>query len=453
MSDSAVTERVRLPNFGLFPFVLLALSIAYYIVFFVVSGIFLYPGLWPLPLPVHESYGYHLTPIDSRVFALVGAGMGALIVGGALGLYIARALHARGTNRSSRPPASTSFAISYDFLSLLCALNIVAVAIFYLLGFRLPVVYQLTHSSLFFALAVVRHGQITRSTSRLVRWIGYGAILFLFLVLAPQQLVTILLLSLAFLGVIEIIHGRRRWIYWAILFGLVLSIYPIKRTHLPDKVVKACWSEADHALPVEKRYFVQTWPNCKTAAERLELIVASASWGRDQVLRRISTILLLDRAVTMTPSRVPYFEGETLRAFIYAPIPRFLRPDKPREDIGNRIGHLYRVLSPDDMTTSINLPWIVEYFINFGAKGIVIGLGLTGFILGGLARLGTSGAHSTIVPLLTIGVLFPLCYQESNISLMVGNALHGAAGAMALIALAWFAHLHRDKSTGLAPRP
>lgn len=452
MSTSAAQERP--PAYGIFPFALLILCLAYYFVFYVVSGSAQHPGLWPQPAP-HEIYGYTLTPIGLTPYALLGAGVGALIAGYFLGIRVCRAGWLRFTFVNPLPIHPTiSRTLKNDVLYLICSFNVAAVALFYFLGLhQVPVLYQLSHSALFFSLGVVRHGQITGSASNAARWIGYGALFFLFLALAPLRQGTLLFLSILFLGILEIMHGRYRWFAWGILLALVLSVYPFKRIALPIETLKICWPQSQIEIPLSSRNFLRAIEKCKTNSDRIDLIVASAAWGRDQVLRRISTIRLLDRVVTETPARVPFFDGETLRPLLYTPIPRFVWPGKPREDIGNRIGHLYRILSPGDSTTSINLPWIVEFYINFGAKGVILGLGLTGFALGGLAWLGTAGTRSAILPIFTIGILFPLSYQESNISLMVGNALHGAAGASGLIALAWIARRYREKTLGDAPAP
>jgi hypothetical protein len=452
MSTSPSAIQDRPPAFGAFPFVLLILCLGYYLVFYVISGMFQHPGLWPRPAP-HEIYGYTLTPLGFTSFALLGAGIDALIAGYFLGIHVFRAgRHRVPAFKPSLLEPTGLGALRDDFLFLLCSFNVVAVAAFYLLGLHhVPVLYQLSHSALFFSLGVVRHGQITQSVSRTARGIGYGALLFLFLALVPLRQGTLLFLLVLFLGVLEIIYGRYRWLVWGIVFALILSVYPFKRVPLPIEILKICSPETKVEPPLTSRYLLPTIEKCTTNSARVDLIAAGISWGRDQVLRRISTIRLLDRVVTETPARVPFFNGETLRPLLFAPIPRFLWPDKPRENIGNRIGHLYHILSPGDSTTSINLPWIVEFYINFGLKGAVLGLGLVGFVLGGLAWIGTVGARSAILPIFTIGILLPLSYQESNISLMVGNALHGAVGAVGLIAIAWVARRHREKTNNRAP--
>lgn len=439
------------PDLDAFPSVLLALCLAYYGIFFVLSAAFQHKALWPLDVPT-EPYGYVGNPLDFGVFILLGAGVGALVLGYFLGVGAARLGRRHGARLRPaglpRPPTDRhSFG---EALFALCVLALAAIAAFELLAIRVPVFHQALNGALFFSVAVVRRGQIVESAPRIWRHAGYGAVLFLLAALASKQQWTALFLVVCFLALIEALHRRRGWLAWGALLMLAAAVYPAKRTPLPAEILRICLSPAEVGPTLSSRYAVTVLAQCKTNAERRDLIVAVAAWSRDQVLRRISTVRLLDRALSETPARVPFFAGETLRPLLYVAVPRILWPDKPREDIGNRIGHAYRVLLPDDRATSINLPWIVEFYINFGVKGVVLGLGLAGFALGGLAWLGTVGARSAVSPLLTVGILFPLAYQDSNISLMVGNALHGVVGTGGLIALAWFAGRYLDKS---AARP
>ncbi|MBM3733828.1 MAG: O-antigen polysaccharide polymerase Wzy [Acidimicrobiia bacterium] len=441
MSTSVPAMQTQSPAFERFPVILLILSLAYYFVFYVVSGLAQHSTLFPQPVP-GEIQGYYATPIGLATFAVLGAGVAALILGYLSGI---RAARIRAARSAETPPPDFSL-VKTDILYLLCAFNIFAVAMFYLLEIRPPIVYQLSHSALFFSMAVVRHGQITRSASCLARWIGYGALVFVFLSLAPLRQGTLLFLGVLFLGILEVIYGRRKWLMWGIVFALILSVYPFKRTPMPLEIVKICQPKLNIEPQLARRVFASAFETCRTNADRINFANAGISWARDQVLRRISTVRLLDRVVSETPDQVPFFAGKTLRPLLYVPIPRLIWPDKPSEGIGNQIGHLYRILNPGDMTTSVNLPWIVEFYINFGLVGVVLGLGLSGFILGVLARRGTAGTRSPVLPLLTIGILFPLAYQESNISLMVGNALHGVAGAAAMIAVAWIVGPYCKKS-------
>jgi hypothetical protein len=98
-------------------------------------------------------------------------------------------------------------------------------------------------------------------------------------------------------------------------------------------------------------------------------------------------------------------------------------------------GHRYRILNPDDQRTSINLPWLVEFYINFGLAGVLIGMLLVGAAMSVL-EWGLLRANMTDVELLSgWSLLFPLVYQESNISLTVGGLVQQTIFLFALVYL------------------
>ncbi len=437
--------------FAAFPSVFLVLCLSYYLIFFVLSAAFQHDALWVAPGP-HQPYGYVGGPLGAGVLDLAGAGIGALILGYFLGIGAARAGRTRWSRfwpgRASRP--ETGRPADINVLFALCVVAIVAEIALLLSQIRVPIVYQLVNGALFFLIAVVRYGQIAKSASPTWRAAGYAALLILCVVLASARQWTNLFMFIIFLALIEVLHRRYRWLAWVPILALAIILYPMQRTALPPEIAAIC---AKTDVPPQGRYGFDVFGECVSSVERFGLLAAMLPWARNHVLRRISAIRLLDRAVRETPGRVPFFAGETLRPLLFVAIPRVLWPDKPHENIGNRIGHAYRILNPDDRSTSINLPWIVEFYINFGVKGVILGLGLVGIALGGLAWLGTAESESASLALLTVGVLFPLAYQESNISLMIGNALHGAAGAGGLIVLAWIAIRYSRKPTGLPPAP
>jgi len=70
---------------------------------------------------------------------------------------------------------------------------------------------------------------------------------------------------------------------------------------------------------------------------------------------------------------------------------------------------------------SINIPWITEMYANFGRAGIILGMTLCGMVFGLLDRfLNAPGAGITGTAI-SAGVLLPLFYQESNLTLMTGS--------------------------------
>jgi hypothetical protein len=136
---------------------------------------------------------------------------------------------------------------------------------------------------------------------------------------------------------------------------------------------------------------------------------------------RLSMINYLSRVVSMTPSSVPYWRGYTYRSIFTKFIPRFLWPDKPQELTGNEFGQRYGFLDEGDDTTSLNLPWIVELYANFGIWGILLGMGVIGLLLAFLNQLFNQPRMNEVEFIYGMSIMFGLFYQESSFTLMIGG--------------------------------
>jgi O-antigen polysaccharide polymerase Wzy len=136
---------------------------------------------------------------------------------------------------------------------------------------------------------------------------------------------------------------------------------------------------------------------------------------------RISTIGIFSVVVNMTPASVPYMNGTTYYSLLTKWIPRFLWPGKPEERTGNDFGQRYGFLDQSDLSTSLNFPWIVELYANFGAWGVLLGMGIFGAILAFLNRLFNQPQANPLEFVYGMALLFGLTMQESSFSLTVGN--------------------------------
>jgi len=138
-------------------------------------------------------------------------------------------------------------------------------------------------------------------------------------------------------------------------------------------------------------------------------------------LQRTAGLALFNYVYNKTPSEVPYWEAETYLPLLTSWIPRIFWKGKPREETGNKFANRYHIIDPSDRNISINLPWITEFYANFGALGVFCGMALAGFLLGLLERFFLHQDPSSVGLVAGWGVLLPLFNQESNLSLMVGS--------------------------------
>lgn len=137
--------------------------------------------------------------------------------------------------------------------------------------------------------------------------------------------------------------------------------------------------------------------------------------------RRISHIALMEHVVANTPDRVPFWKGETYRPLLTSWIPRFIWPGKPREETGWAFGRRYGILNADDPSQSINLPWMVEMYANFGGAGVILGMGLVGALFAFLEAFLSRPSMTPAETAAGTAVILPLFLQDSNFSLMTGS--------------------------------
>jgi hypothetical protein len=89
----------------------------------------------------------------------------------------------------------------------------------------------------------------------------------------------------------------------------------------------------------------------------------------------------LERVLAMTPSRVPFWNGETYEHIPYIFIPRIIWPDKPRREIWNKFGRVYGFLSSEDEETSVGINMLGEAYMNYGYAGLYMVSCFFGFLV------------------------------------------------------------------------
>jgi len=139
------------------------------------------------------------------------------------------------------------------------------------------------------------------------------------------------------------------------------------------------------------------------------------------LVRRLALLPVFSHVHRVTPDPVPYWGGKTYKPLLTSFIPRALWPGKPREIFGAEFGYRYGFTQNHD--TSINIPWLIELFINFGALGVMIGMAAIGMFLAALDRFFNSPGASSLETVIGLAIIVPLVYPNSNFSLMVGSLL------------------------------
>ena len=154
-----------------------------------------------------------------------------------------------------------------------------------------------------------------------------------------------------------------------------------------------------------------------------------------RVLHRMNHLGELSYVIQATGDSIPYANGQTYTPLLTKFIPRVIWPGKPQETFGQYFGHRYRLIHDHDFETAVNLPLIVEGYVNWGWLGIVFSAMFVGAVLRLLWEfwIGESPATGNVV--LGMVIVSTLVLQEGNLSLLCGGVLYGGLVYWSLEAL------------------
>lgn len=136
---------------------------------------------------------------------------------------------------------------------------------------------------------------------------------------------------------------------------------------------------------------------------------------------RLSDFPMLADVMSLTPSVVPYWGGETYYSLLFKPIPRIVWPDKPEEVTGRTFGQRYGYTSLANPGTSINFAQLIEQYANFGVFGVIIGMFVVGMIYRALLSMFVGpemGLGALVAAVFIVSSLFDL---ETGTGLVFGG--------------------------------
>lgn len=141
-----------------------------------------------------------------------------------------------------------------------------------------------------------------------------------------------------------------------------------------------------------------------------------------QLSTRLETASFLAHCINQHASGKEFKYGET---FWYLPlvlVPRFILPIKPSNTQGGSLSEEYGLKGLESYDTSINFPWLVEFYINFGAWGMVLCSICVGVFVRSVFDLAGMGLGDLNL-LLFVQLLHWIFAVESNVTLIFGNML------------------------------
>jgi len=301
----------------------------------------------------------------------------------------------------------------------------------------IPVVLRgLLHFTSMFSLlgiALLTILAVQRRLTQRERWLLYAAIIFTAMLRAGSGLVSnvVILAITIFLAVWA--GGGRLGVRWLLIAAISMAALIGMRSVAMEYRARSWFAETQLSI-VGRAALMGQLLYTKVEAQGVSATVGD---GWTIVAGRSANLDLLADVVRQTGTTVPFWEGETYLSLVGFAVPRFIWPSKPTKTLGQDFGHRYGYLDSWDTWTSINLPYLIEFYANFGEIGVLIGM----VIVGVLYRLLDNDLNRPRQPLQVticgLVLLVPLLNIESDFSLVFGGLfMNGVALWGLLVALA-----------------
>lgn len=155
--------------------------------------------------------------------------------------------------------------------------------------------------------------------------------------------------------------------------------------------------------------------------------------GAQASMRRSATLDLLADVMRRTPREIPYWRGQTYYTLLGAFVPRFLWPTKPTKTLGNQFGHRYGYIGTNDRWTEVNMPYLLEFYANFGFIGVIIGMFITGIIVRTLDVVLNRPGSSIFRATAALVIIQPIFLIESDFSLVFGGLILNGVAMLMLV--------------------
>ena len=224
-------------------------------------------------------------------------------------------------------------------------------------------------------------------------------------------------------------QARRRipWLLTVALVGVFAVLNPVKNNY--RLAVKKMPDEAGPVVRAQTFLSVAADYYSGRGEEAPEIATVSS-------LNRVAFVPLFSYVVERTPDAIPYWGGETYTYFLTGLVPRAFWPEKPSAAFGNDFGHRYGILASGIYDTSINLPWLVEFFVNFGPLAVPLGMTLVGLAFRVIAKKLNNPAANDCEYVLGLALCFQLFWAESNLAIMWGGLLQTTVALYVVLSLA-----------------
>lgn len=232
-------------------------------------------------------------------------------------------------------------------------------------------------------------------------------------------------------------HGSIAFLMLFLLFFLIINWHFYKK--MPTKLIFFVLAAYIVINPVKSEYRTYVWTSGHEygVMEKGVLFISLIKnyyLGRGRTensiksnvetnINRMNHISVFAYVIDKTPKSVPFWEGETYKFLLVSYIPRVLWPNKPTAPQGNEFGHRYGLVEPWNFETTFNLPWLPEFYANYGTIGVFLGMGLVGLFFRALVIFFSWPINYPLQYLIGLTITFELFFAESNLALMMGGVL------------------------------
>jgi hypothetical protein len=245
---------------------------------------------------------------------------------------------------------------------------------------------------------------------------------------------------LVFLGILY--WGKKRSLPWGLIFiscSIAILLNPAKNNYREYTNVEV------NSVPQSNIFKARMFYKATYDHYANDNSVSLGEGIDTGVINRIGhSITAFADVINLTPDQVPYWLGGSYQTLWTSFIPRLFWPGKPQATIGNEFGHRYDMLAPIDKSTSHNLPWLPEFYANFGTLGVVVGMFAVGVLFRFLVQKLSVPISASTEYVLGATVTFSLFYAESNLALMVGAVLTPYLALLLLLRLLTYEYTRED---------
>ncbi len=377
-----------------------------------------------LPMVLGVVDNYYNAPVSPRSdydypVHLVFLGWSAMILGYlALGWVMPRGAKRREVPWNPRVLAGWGFGLMFGGLAITALRTLIFSAP--MMGGLFQFILSLQWLGTGILVVLVRRGELSRLGKI---WLAVGVVLSAATMLANGNIAPMALFFAvcAFAMWVGKPHFKARWIV-----GVVLAI--LFATSFRGIAIDFRRAAGDTNVQLSQSQSLTMMVSLLSTRIETQGLGGAIVHGLSMTAGRSAILDLFANVVRRTPSEVPHWNGETYASLAGSVIPRVLWPDKPTKELGQGFGHRYRLINPTNTTTAINLPILVEFFVNFGGAGVLAGMCLVGIIYRGLDQVVNRPGQSPIISMIAVVILLPMLMIESDFSLVLGGLpLTGAA--------------------------